>query len=148
MITKTLILAGTALIGIGLFSGCHHRSHKMCNTDKKANHIVKRMTRTLKLSDSQSGEVRVIVNDLLSKGQDLMGDKQKNHEVLLKQFRSDQLDLTLINSIADEKSSQIDEMKSLMITKFNELHAILTPEQRTKLADHIEKRGSRNHCRH
>lgn len=148
MITKILILSGTALIALGLFSGCGHRMHRMGNPEKKANHIVKRMTKTLKLSDKQSSEVRVLVNDLVKKGQDLMGDKQKHHTVLINQLRSDQLDMELISSMADEKTGQIDEMKSLMITKFSELHAILTPEQRTKLADHIEQKAARRHCRH
>jgi len=148
MITKTLILGGTVLIAMGLFSGCGHRLHKSGDPEKKANYIVKRMTKTLKLSEVQSTEVRKIVNDLMSKGQDLMGDKQKHHAVLLKQLRSDQIDMDLISNLADEKTGQIDEMKSLMITKFSELHAILTPEQRTKLADLIEKKTARRHCRH
>lgn len=148
MITKTLILGGTALIALGLFSGCGHRMHKSGDPEKKANYIVKRMTKTLNLSELQSSEVRKIVNDLMSKGQELMGDKQKHHAVLLEQLRSDQLDMDLISAMADEKTGQIDEMISLMITKFSELHAILTPEQRTKLADHIEKKATRRHCRH
>ena len=81
-------------------------------------------------------------------GYSLKSDHQQYKTVILNQLRSDQLDMDAINQMADEKSGQVSEMKNLMISKFGELHAILTPEQRVKLADHIEKRTRRFHRHH
>ncbi len=143
MITKTLIVTGTALIVLGLFSGCSHRCHRSASTEKKTKHIVKKMTRILKLSESQASDVSLIVGDLMTKGQSFVGDRNQHQAAILAQLRSNELDLEMINKMADDKTLQIDEMKQLMITKFSELHALLTPEQRMKLADHIERKSSR-----
>jgi Spy/CpxP family protein refolding chaperone len=57
-----------------------------------------------------------------------------------RQRRSAVVDTEALNKTFDERQSRMREMHAGRVAKFVEIHAVLTPEQRAKAADHADKR--------
>ena len=143
MLCKTLFIALLMFFLFVVIGGCHrhkqgcfrhHTSHK-----KKLNWIFKKISKELKLNDSQKIKFEKIKNDIETKHEELKGTKTEMLNVFLTQLESNEVNVSELNKEFDEKHQHIQEMKSFLIDKFAEFHSILTPEQRTKLAEKIKK---------
>jgi Spy/CpxP family protein refolding chaperone len=60
------------------------------------------------------------------------------HKAIADAFRADQFDVSVLDRVAPDHEHDGAERETKMLAFATELHAILTPEQRAKLADKIE----------
>jgi periplasmic protein CpxP/Spy len=125
-----------AVGGIFLAAGCGRR----CATpEKRAEWIVDKIESKLDLSKEQVTEVNKIKDEILAKRDEFKGLHEGLYETMLKEIRSDKIDANSINQLFTAKETKFKELRSFMIAEAAKFHAILTPEQREKLAKEMEK---------
>jgi len=79
----------------------------------------------------------------LIKREHLKGFKSDIRSEVLAQLKSDKVDQEKLNNLFNEKEASFREMHVFLVLKFAEFQAILTREQRSKLAEIIEKHHPR-----
>lgn len=112
------------------FGNCRH--HSMID---RADWVVKKLSKVLDLTDKQKVEVERIKKEILDKRNEL--NVKMIPEELVDQIRLTQIDEAKVNKVFDDNDAKRVEMRVFMTKKFIEFHAILTPDQRNKLADKI-----------
>ena len=137
-----------ALVGVLFITGCSHR--RCGHHGKSAEKIVKRLSSYLDLNETQSQKLSEIKDEVITKFEGFKGSKTAVKEAIIEQTRGDQIDEAALNSLFETKESQWKETRAFLISKYAEFHAVLTPDQRTKLADKAGKMHKRwgKSCRH
>lgn len=125
------------IILAGIF-GCSRRSSHLSH-EKRAEWIVKKISKELDLNDSQNAKLNEIKQDIFNKHQSFSASKSEIMDALKKQLRKDAIDETELNALFESKESEFKEMRTFVISRFAEFHAMLTPEQRAKLADKMSE---------
>ena len=138
MLHKSWTLVPITLIAAISFVGCgrhgyFHRFHR-----NVPDMIVKHISKELDLNDAQKTKLKALVAEIQAKHEELRTGKAEQVEQFTNEIRKDTLDLDRINQLIDEKHEAMAEMRPFMIEKLTEFHAMLTPEQRNKLADKME----------
>jgi len=145
MFIKPLFLIGLVLIIIAsilfVFS-CgrryHHRGHWM-STEKKAEWFVNRISKELDLHENQKTKLEQIKDELLAKKLEFKGTKAEIQDEIMSQIRNDSVDQEQLNEFFEDNETKLKDMRSFLVAKFAEFHSILTPEQKDKLAEKLEK---------
>ncbi len=128
---------------IAVFYGCHRRGFEG-DPHKMADHMVKMMTKKLNLSSTQSGQVQQIANEIA----DTLAARHQQHQPgwqpeIIKQLRATAVDTAALSQAMAQRRANAEELHDFMLTKFVQIHDILTPAQRDTLAAFLEKRGQR-----
>jgi periplasmic protein CpxP/Spy len=131
------LLAITA--GALFLSGCHGR-HCGWNSspEKKADHIVKRISKELDLTPDQKTKLDKIKVDVLARKADFQSVHAGLREVFLTQLRSPKLDEAKLNQGLEDREAKMKELRGFLVTELAEFHAILDSTQREKLASRIQ----------
>jgi Spy/CpxP family protein refolding chaperone len=148
-----LLVLGTALA----FGGAGKDDH----AGKHADRMVSRMEKQLDLTKEQSAKIRaILVKDTSSmphrgmwkKGDGCEGCEKCSghgmgmmggHGEFAKQMRAATIDTQALNKSFEDRQSRMQAMHAAHVARFVEIHAVLTPEQRAKLADKLEKRSAK-----
>ena len=139
MFIKSSIIILLLLIGILIIAGCaRHRFHK-ASPEKKVEMIVKKITKELDLDEQQQTKLNQIKTELLDKHKAFHETRSEFVDEIRSQISSSQIDQDKLNAMFTEKEDQFKEMRTFAISKFAEFHAVLTPEQRSKLVEHMDK---------
>lgn len=146
MFFKPAIIILLILFIILIIAGCaRHRFYK-ASPEKKVEIIIKKITKELNLDEQQQTKLNQIKKELLSKHKAFHGMHSEFTEEMRAQISSSQIDQDKLNALFTEKEDQFSEMRTFAINKFAEFHAMLTPEQRIKLVEHMDKFKER--CSH
>ncbi len=150
MLHKILIIVVVVLVLlviVKLFSGCSHRSH-FCKAhsshEKKANWMMKKIAKELKLNEQQKVELERIKDEIMAKKAEFKVNHQEIKNAVLSQVKSDSIDQAALNGLFGDKELEFKEMRAFLVDKFAEFHSILTPEQRLKLAEKMERFHSKH----
>lgn len=143
-----IILFLIVIGGIILFSSCHRhfgydRFHKP--SKKKIDWIFKRLSRELKLNDEQQVKMNLVKQEIIAKAEKFHASKIEIGEQVLTQLKSDTFDKEKMNQTFEAKELEMKEMRFFLVSKLAEIHEILEPDQRQKLAEKIEKFHKRFH---
>jgi protein CpxP len=135
-------MAGLVLAGGALLTGCGH--HGPCgwghqSPEKKAQWMVNRISQELDLTEAQKTKLNSIKDELLKKKAEFKADHRSLAAELKAQILSDKLDQDKINQLFVSRQAKHEEMRKFFIVQFAEFHAMLTPQQRAKLAEKLEK---------
>lgn len=141
---KALLLAGAGallLMGGLLTIGCSgpQRMHGCGSPEKKAEWVVKKISKELKLNEGQKATLTAIKDDLIKKHKELKPDQTVFHDKVKALLLSDNINADQVKRLMDEKRESHAAMKDYLISKIIEFHAILTPEQKQLLVDKLEK---------
>ncbi|MCE9499221.1 MAG: Spy/CpxP family protein refolding chaperone [Leptospira sp.] len=128
------LVLGGVLFGFG----CSRHWHN-APIEKKAEWIVKHLSKDLDLDEKQIQETNKIKDELLKKKEEIKGFRGKMFNELISQVKNEKIDQLKLKALTDEKTARDNEMHKVLIAKFTEFHAILKPEQRVKLAEKMEK---------
>lgn len=146
-----------AVFGIGFFSGkvmaCEHgmghggpqafMSGGQMDTERMGKFADKRLERMLddvKASDAQKEKASAIVKAALEQGAPLAGKMRDNHIQMRKLMAATTLDKAAIEAMRAEQIKLADEASQRMTSTMLAVAEVLTPEQRAKLAERMEKR--------
>ncbi len=109
------------------------RVHKMITW--KVNDVLDELDAT----DFQRTRVHEIKDRLFNDGHKFHAAGIDDHKLLLDQWRSETLDRDVIDDVVDRQFERKREMSKKVIEAATEIHEILTPAQREKIAVHIEE---------
>ena len=115
---------------------------KNMDPHKRADKIVARMEKKLDLTKDQVAKVRKLAYEVADAKAfpGMHGGPGHHRHPFLHQLHSASVDTAALNRDMREHLARMEEKRAFLVGKFAELHAILTPEQREKLAKHMEKR--------
>jgi Spy/CpxP family protein refolding chaperone len=128
------------VLGTALAFGKEEKSGK--HTDR----MVAKMEKELSLTKEQSAMPH---HGMMKKGGDCKDCKHcgghgkgmmGGHGEFARQMRAASVDTEALNKGFEERQSRMRDMHARHIASFVEIHAVLTPEQRAKAADKLDKR--------
>jgi protein CpxP len=142
-LTRTALLATTLIAGLVATAaqaggGCqrHHDIGSEARINRLAEH--------LELSAAQRDKVRAIVDQsrpAMRAVHDKMRDNRQAMRALMQQEKPADNE---IRRLAEARGKLVAEMAVLRARMKSDIHAVLTPEQRDKLKQHMEQRRSRH----
>jgi len=100
---------------------------------------LKKMLDSIKLDDAEKTKIKPILDQLKSS---IKGSSQQFKDLdkqIKQQTESTSMDQSTVNNLVDQKTKLIGDMIKAKITAKNQILAILTPEQKTKLVDMMNK---------
>ncbi|AFM13342.1 Spy/CpxP family protein refolding chaperone [Turneriella parva] len=122
-------------------AACRNWKHK--SPEERAEWVTKKITKELDLNDSQKQTLAAIKADLLAKH----AAEKTEREAQLKQFtelmRKDTIDQAKLTELKKKHQQMRDRAEEQFLAKIVEFHKVLTPEQRNKSADLLQKHMSR-----
>ncbi len=137
-----LLPAFALILGTSLVSaqpGNDHHGMGMMDPQKMADRMTEKLAKELSLNADQKTKLHQIFAEGMGQMKDMHPGEM--HQEFMKQMRSGSVDTAALNKDFAARQAKMREMYSMHLKHFAELHAVLTPEQRTKLADFMEKRG-------
>ena len=140
MFIKPIIITAILLLVFGLImAGCSkHRFHKK-SPEEKAEWITDKISGELDLNDKQIVKLNEIKSDVLIKYKENGDFKSDIWQELNNQLKSESVNEQSMNEAFSLKEKQFSEMRALLINKFAEFYAVLTPEQRNQLSEKMDK---------
>ena len=122
-----------------LFGGCI-RKRIMCSTpEQRAEFIVDRISSSLDLSKEQVGKLNKIKEEILARIKSRPNDREAFHNELIGLVKSDKLDRNMIENFIGKREERMKELKPFLLDKLVEFHSILTPEQRNRIVEKLDK---------
>ena len=102
--------------------------------------IVFGMSIALDLDDLQEREISNLINTLRSKAAEIKQQHKEIKEEIYEQMQQDSVNVQDIEALLDVRWSEVKSKLPLLAQGFTSLHTILTPEQRMKISEKLEKR--------
>lgn len=135
-----ILITVTALLAL-IVSGCWY--HK--TPEQKAEHAVQHLVTMLKLDAAQTAKLEKIKEEFLARRPDMVKMREESFKDVKEMMLSPQLDQAQLNARTEKIQANADDMIRFVSAKFAELHDMLTPEQRSKLVEEMEKHAQRAH---
>jgi protein CpxP len=138
---KKHIVLITALFSVMLVSGltaCKHGRHFNGFDEFDQQAVVNRVASHLDLSESQKADFQDIVAEFAAKAKAMHADRQAHHRELADLVRQETVARETVDRMVAERFDRMKELADLAADRLIAFHATLTPEQREKLAAHIE----------
>ena len=152
-----ILLTGlTALPAQAAPQGRHQAMPDSARAEKRVDRFVSRMEKDLNLSKDQTEKIRAILrkdpiappeggehggpgmDPGMRPGMGMMG----LHHELAAQLRAGTVDTAALDRSFEEHVTRMRAHHAAMLAKISQVSAVLTPEQRKKAADLLEKRGA------
>ncbi len=130
-VTLALVLAAC---GHSRFAGYHGVS-----PEKRIEWVKEHIADELKLDEAQNAKLDVIAADLMDRRKKMAPEREKGRLELAELVRSEKLNRADLERLVDKKRAHIEEMIAVVMDHAVDFHRMLTPEQRTLLAEKIEK---------
>ena len=135
-----LIVALLTAILVLAVTGCYHRT-----PEQRAERVVQKMAKTLNLDDAQREKLEKMKENFRAKRSDMVKMRQETMNDLNEIMLSPQLDQARLTARTEKIQAQTSELIRFISTEFADLHDMLTPEQRSKLVEEMEKHEQRAH---
>ncbi len=136
----TLIIVSLAALLALVVTGCYHKT-----PEQRAEHVVRHLVTTLNLDAPQTTKLEKMKDEFLAKRADLVKMREESFTDIKEMMKSPQVDQARLNARMEKIQAQMNDLIRFVSAKFVELHDILTPEQRRKLAEEMENHAQRAH---
>ena len=132
-LTFTVLIA---VLGVGslVFVGCRHPGHQ-----RGAAFMMDYMAEALDLTVAQQTMANTYKDEILTMVKTKHSEKKKMHDELKTQLSSDTIDTVRVKTLIAEHRAGMDDVIDLAVDRIAEFHATLSPEQREKLVEKLEK---------
>ena len=130
-VTLALVLAAC---GHSRFAGYHGVS-----PEKRVEWVKQHISDELNLDAAQNAKLDAIAEDLMTRRKKMAPEREKGRLELAALVRTDTLNRADLEQLVDKKRAHIEEVIDVVMDHALEFHQMLTPEQRTLLAEKIEK---------
>ena len=138
ILTAAVVFIALALIlaacGHSRFAGYHGAS-----PEKRVEWVKKHISDELNLDAAQNEKLDAIAADLMDRRKTMAPEREKGRLELAELVRSEKLNRADLERLVDKKRAHIEEMIDVVMDHAVDFHQMLTPEQRTLLAEKIEK---------
>ena len=129
-----------AVLSALVIAGCYHKT-----PEERAEYVVQRLASTLKLDTAQTAKLEKMKEDFLAQRPEMEKMRKESMADIKEMMLSPQLDQARLNARMEKVQAHTSDMIRFVTVKFAELHDMLTPEQRGKLVEEIEKHAERHH---
>ena len=116
-----------------MVSGCHR------TPEQRAERMVMHIAAELKLDDTQKARMEKIKDEFLAKRPEMSKLREETVKEANELMRSPEIDKARLNALLEKNKAFANDMIGFVAAKFTEIHDMLTPEQRDKLVNMIEK---------
>jgi Spy/CpxP family protein refolding chaperone len=105
--------------------------------------IADRIASKLDMDDAQKEKMRTLSDKISAKLPEMQSRRKEMSSVAIRQFESGTFNTQEVSGIMSEHEKSMRGMHDFMVASLAEFHAILTPEQRTKVAAFMKKWSDR-----
>ena len=138
-----VIVLLTALLVLIVAGCCRHKT-----PEQRAERAVQHLVTTLKLDADQTAKLEKMKEEFLARRPEMVKMREETLHDIEEMMRSPQLDQAKLNARTEKMQAHTNDLIRFVSAKFAELHDMLTPEQRIKLAEEMEKHAQRAHRWH
>jgi len=117
------------------------RKHR--SAEERAEWITKRITKELDLNDTQKTKLQTIKDEILARHKASKTQRAALMQEAIALVRGDTLDKAKVADLKKRHTQLHTAREDFFIEKITEFHKVLTPEQRNKAADLMQKFSSR-----
>lgn len=135
----TTLLSLLFAAGIG---ACRHGHHHAGFDEFDVEAATKRFASRLGLSDTQKMELKEGITDIATRVKEMRADRENRHREMAALVRQDTIAPDTVEMMIDERFDQMKDLADAVASRVIAFHATLTPEQREKIAAHIEERAA------
>jgi periplasmic protein CpxP/Spy len=141
MSKKILPVAVVGLLVVsGIISGGCIRKRIICSTpEQRAEFLVDRISSKLDLTKEQVVKLNKIKDEILARIKTYQSDREIIHKELMEMAKSDKLDRNKLENFINKREARMKDLKPLLIDKIVEFHDMLTPEQKNRIAEKMDK---------
>jgi protein CpxP len=143
MKTKRIVIAVIVFVTLALvLAACGHSrfaGYHGVTPEKRVEWVKKYIAGELKLDEAQNAKLDAIAADLMDRRKKMAPEREKGRLELAELVRSEKLDRVDLERLVDKKRAHIEDVIDVGLDHAVEFHQMLTPEQRTLLAEKIEK---------
>jgi len=107
-----------------------------------------RIAERLNLDDQQKVKLEAIHEAMRQARQEFRDERAGMLDEIAAQIKSDQLDQAKVLQLVEQRLARMNQAAPQVIAKVAELHATLTPEQKTKVVEHLDRMKERMQDRH
>lgn len=140
---KIFSIIGISILGIlsimNCSGHCRHQSMTRERMEKKFNHIADK----LDMTKEQKEKAKPIVDKVFEKMSNMKANRKETMTLAQKQFANDKFDKSALTTVVKTHEKDLTDMPAFMINTIAEFHAILTPDQRKKVVELMEKHHSK-----
>lgn len=130
----------TILLTLVVAGCCRHRT-----PEQRAERVVKHLVTTLKLDADQTAKLEKMKEEYLTRRPDMVKMREETMKDFKELMLSPQLDQAKLNARREKIQAHTGDLIRFVTDKFAELHDMLTPEQRSRLVEEMEKHAHRAH---
>ena len=132
IITVAVIVVVTGAMAL---TGCHrHRS-----PEERIAHKFDHVAYHLDLNEEQKVKLDTVKDEILRARNEIRNEHQALFEEIVAQVQGNQLDETKVLQLIDQHHNLMNQVAPQVVAKVAEFHATLTPEQKTKAVEHLER---------
>jgi Spy/CpxP family protein refolding chaperone len=137
-IVRLMPILGLLAIFI-LFSGCS--GWRGQPIERKATKIANRISKKLDLTESQKAELNQIKDDIVGKvkSKENVAQREELRTAFFAMFKGDSLTKEKLMDLYQKREAEQKGMREFLMDKMVQFHNMLTPEQRTKFVEWMEK---------
>ena len=136
-----LFITVSSLFLVTGFTACRH-GHQRGFDEFDIEAATNRIASRLDLSETQKTELKTITTEIAAKAKQMHTDRQTRHQELADLVRQDAINRADVDQKIADKLEKMKEMADFATDRLIAFHATLTPEQREKVAAHIEEHAS------
>jgi uncharacterized membrane protein len=138
-----IVIALVTLIFVGGgVAACKHGHHAGGFDEFDLAAATNRIASRLDLTESQKADLDQMASDFAERVQAIHAERENRRQELADLVRQDTIDRTLVDQRIADKLEKVSEMADFAADRLIAFHGTLTPEQREKIAAHIESRSS------
>jgi Spy/CpxP family protein refolding chaperone len=128
------------LLAIFILSGGCSTWHSQ-PMEKKATKIANRISKKLDLTESQKAELNQIKDEIVGKikSKENVEKRKELRTAFFEMFKGDSMTKENLKDLYQKKEGEDKEMREFLMDKLVQFHKMLTPEQRTKVEEWMEK---------
>ena len=147
-------LTGVVIFALiaGIFVGCGHRSYRsgIQDSGKHIEWVSKKIADRLELTADQKASLEEIITEIHEKRKEGSAWRKSAQQDVISLVRQTQIEQKDIERLVDAHRQHMEKVVAFLSDRVIEFHALLTPEQREKLAEEIEKHepGHWRRCRY
>ena len=132
IVTIAIIVVVT---GAMVLTGCHrHRS-----PEERIAHKFDHVASHLDLNEEQTVKLDAVKNEILRARNEVRNEHQGLFDEAIVQVQGNQLDQTKVLQLIDQHHNLMNQVAPQVVAKVAEFHATLTPEQKTKAVEQLER---------
>ena len=137
-----IVMALVTFLFVGGVAACKHGHHPGGFDEFDLAAATNRIASRLDLTESQKAELDQMAGEFAERVQAMHAERESRRQELADLVRQESIDRTLVDQRIAEKLEKINEMADFAADRLIAFHGTLTPEQREKIAAHIESRAS------